>query len=114
MKSQASLLAACVHNLVISKSTPLKGRVSPANRYVSRTHTCGELTLKNLEEEVKLSGWIEFKRMGQFIILRDSYGSTQLLISKDVCVISCHTLNLFNVALCMYYWEILNNFREMI
>lgn len=76
---------ACVHNLVVSKPTPSKETVSPANRYVSRTHTCGELTLKNLGEVVKLSGWMEFKRMDKFITLRDSYGSTQLLIPDHVC-----------------------------
>lgn len=77
------MLAACIHNLV-KPSPSLKETVSPVNRYVSRTHTCGELTLKNVGEEVKLSGWIEFKRMGKFITLRDSYGSTQLLIPEDV------------------------------
>lgn len=64
----------------------MKEAVLPVNRYVSRTHTCGELTLENVGEEVKLSGWMEFQRMGgKFIILRDSYGSTQLLIPEDVC-----------------------------
>jgi len=58
--------------------------VSPVNRYVLRTHTCGELTLQNVGEEVKLSGWVEFQRMRKFLILRDSYGSTQLLIPEDV------------------------------
>jgi len=62
-----------------------KELVSPVNRYVQRTHTCGELTLKNVGEEVKLSGWLEFQRMKKFITLRDSYGSTQLLIPEDVC-----------------------------
>ncbi|XP_012217888.2 aspartate--tRNA ligase, mitochondrial [Linepithema humile] len=70
-----------VHNLVDKPAS--KEIVLPVNRYVLRTHTCGELTLKNLGEKVKLSGWIEFQRMGKFIILRDSYGSTQLLISED-------------------------------
>jgi len=75
-----------VHNLVISKSAPLtKEPVSPVNKYVLRTHTCGELTLKNVGEEVRLSGWMEFQRMRKFITLRDSYGSTQLLIPEDVC-----------------------------
>jgi len=78
--------AAYVHNAVINKSLPLNSsRTMPANRYVLRTHTCGELTLKNVGEEVKLNGWLEFHRMCKFIILRDSYGSTQLLIPENVC-----------------------------
>ncbi|XP_014472835.1 PREDICTED: aspartate--tRNA ligase, mitochondrial [Dinoponera quadriceps] len=82
LKNQAPLVA-CVHNLVTNKPTSFKETVSSANRYVSRTHTCGELTLKNLGEKVQLNGWMEFKRMDKFIILRDSYGSTQLLIPED-------------------------------
>ncbi|KAL6444713.1 hypothetical protein ACFW04_002052 [Cataglyphis niger] len=84
LKNQTPRLVGCIHNLVIGKSTPtIKEGVSPVNRYVLRTHTCGELTLQNVGEEVKLSGWVEFQRMGKFITLRDTYGSTQLLIPED-------------------------------
>ncbi|KYM92890.1 Aspartyl-tRNA synthetase, mitochondrial [Atta colombica] len=84
LKAQSAISISCVHNLVSNKSMPLtKEPVSPVNRYVQRTHTCGELTLKNVGEEVKLSGWLEFQRMKKFITLRDSYGSTQLLIPED-------------------------------
>jgi aspartyl-tRNA synthetase len=51
-----------------------------------RTHTCSELTAKNIEQEVKLSGWIHRKRdHGNllFIDLRDHYGITQLVFSKE-------------------------------
>lgn len=78
---------ACVHSLVSDKSAlkvTSRTTVSPANRYVLRTHTCGELTLSNVGEEVKLSGWLEFQRMHKFLTLRDSYGSTQLLIPENV------------------------------
>ncbi|XP_070156119.1 aspartate--tRNA ligase, mitochondrial [Polyergus mexicanus] len=84
LKKRTPCLVGCIHNLVIDKSAPtIKEGVSPVNRYVLRTHTCGELTLQNVGEEVKLSGWMEFQRMGKFITLRDSYGSTQLLIPED-------------------------------
>lgn len=84
LKNRSAISAACVHNLVAGKSAPLtKESVSPVNRYVLRTHTCGELTLKNVDEEVRLSGWMEFQRMKKFITLRDSYGSVQLLIPED-------------------------------
>ena len=48
-----------------------------------RTHTCGELNLKNNGENVLLSGWINKKRdHGHllFIDLRDNYGITQCVI----------------------------------
>jgi len=50
-----------------------------------RTHTCGELNLKNNGENVLLSGWINKKRdHGHllFIDLRDNYGITQCVIDN--------------------------------
>src|SRR5579871_2108715 len=52
-----------------------------------RTHTCGELTIKNVNQEVTLSGWVHRSReMGgvTFIDLRDRYGITQLVFNADV------------------------------
>ena len=50
-----------------------------------RTHTCGELNLKNKGEDVLLSGWVNKKRdHGNllFIDLRDNYGITQCVIDN--------------------------------
>ena len=50
-----------------------------------RTHTCGELNIKDKGEEVFLSGWINKKRdHGNllFIDLRDNYGITQCVIDN--------------------------------
>ena len=51
-----------------------------------RTHTCNELTLKNKNEKIILSGWINKKRdHGNllFIDLRDNYGLTQCVIDNS-------------------------------
>ncbi len=53
------------------------------NKY--RTHTCGELTLNNKDQIIKLSGWINKKRdHGNllFLDLRDHYGLTQCVIDE--------------------------------
>ena len=52
---------------------------------IYRTHTCNELNIKNNEEDVLLSGWINKKRdHGNllFIDLRDNYGITQCVIDN--------------------------------
>jgi len=54
------------------------------NRY--RTHNCGELTQKNKDQDIILSGWINKKRdHGNllFVDLRDHYGVTQCVIDKS-------------------------------
>ena len=50
-----------------------------------RTHNCGELTSKNISNEVILSGWVQKIRNKGFIIwidLRDRYGVTQIIFDQ--------------------------------
>jgi aspartyl-tRNA synthetase len=52
-----------------------------------RTHTCGELTLKNVQNEVTLAGWVQtVRKFGAitFVDLRDRYGITQLLFNESL------------------------------
>jgi len=53
---------------------------------IYRTHNCGELNIKNVGQEVRLSGWVQrIRNLGamKFIDLRDQYGITQIVISDD-------------------------------
>ncbi|SDZ83533.1 aspartyl-tRNA synthetase [Arachidicoccus rhizosphaerae] len=52
-----------------------------------RSHTCGELTLSNVQQEVTLSGWVQtIRKFGSitFVDLRDRYGLTQLLFGENL------------------------------
>lgn len=53
----------------------------------SRTHTCNELRIEHIGEKVVLTGWYEnirkvSKNLG-FLILRDFYGTTQIVIETE-------------------------------
>ena len=52
-----------------------------------RTHTCGELRMEHVGQQVKLSGWLENLRIVgsgfAFAVVRDYYGTTQLVIENE-------------------------------
>ncbi len=55
--------------------------------FQSRTHTCGELRLCHAGQEVTLSGWLEnVREVGAnfaFLVLRDFYGTTQIVVETE-------------------------------
>jgi aspartyl-tRNA synthetase len=62
---------------------------------IKRTHTCGELTLDNLDSKVSLNGWIsKIRDLGGliFIDLRDRYGVTQVFFNEKT------NKDVFNIA----------------
>ncbi len=52
-----------------------------------RTHTCNELRLEDAGKEVRLSGWMEnIREVGgnlAFVVLRDFFGTTQLVVEDE-------------------------------
>ncbi len=53
----------------------------------SRTHTCGELRLADAGKQVTIAGWMEnVREVGSnfaFIVLRDFYGTTQVVVETE-------------------------------
>ena len=55
--------------------------------FQSRTHTCGELRLSDAGKEVTLAGWLEnVREVGAnfaFLVIRDYYGTTQVVVQTE-------------------------------
>lgn len=59
--------------------------IAHANSFTERSHTCGELRKSDAGRKVKLCGWVQFQRLNKFVLLRDAYGVTQLVVPDEVC-----------------------------
>jgi len=63
----------------------------------NRTHTCDELRLSDAGKKVRLSGWMEnVREVGgnlAFVVLRDFYGTTQLVIEEEGLLRQVTSLN---------------------
>ena len=63
----------------------------------SRTHTCGELRIEDAGKQVTLVGWMEnLREVGAnlgFVVLRDFYGTTQLVIETEEMMAVVKELN---------------------
>ena len=62
-----------------------------------RTHTCGELRLADAGKSVKIVGWMEnVREVGSnfaFVVLRDFYGTTQVVIESEEMMAIIRGLN---------------------
>ena len=65
--------------------------------FQSRTHTCGELRLANAGQTVTIAGWMEnVREVGQnfaFVVVRDYYGTTQVVIETEEMMALIKPLN---------------------
>ena len=63
----------------------------------SRTHNCGELRISNVGESVTLVGWLEnMREVGSglgFVVLRDFYGTTQIVLETEEMVKTAKAIN---------------------
>ena len=63
----------------------------------SRTHTCNELRMAHVGEQVTIAGWMEnVREVGQnlaFLVLRDFYGTTQVVIETEEMMAAVKGLN---------------------
>ena len=62
-----------------------------------RTHTCGELRMEQAGQEVTLAGWMEnLREVSQslaFLVLRDFYGTTQVVLETEDTIQTVKELN---------------------
>ena len=62
-----------------------------------RTHTCNELRMEHVGQQVKIVGWMENVRtVGQnfaFVVLRDFYGTTQVVVETEDMMAIINSLN---------------------
>ncbi|KAM5147933.1 aspartate--tRNA ligase, mitochondrial isoform 2-T2 [Mantella aurantiaca] len=74
-----------VHRLQAASSGTSHERLrSPDfSSFVSRSHTCGELSAAHLGQEVTLCGWLQYQRGDIFLILRDFHGLTQVILPSE-------------------------------
>lgn len=65
--------------------------------FQSRTHTCNDLRMEHVGQTVKIVGWMENVRgVGSslaFVILRDFYGTTQVVLETEEMLASIKGLN---------------------
>jgi len=63
----------------------------------SRTHNCGELRLSDAGKQVTIVGWMEnLREVGSnfgFVVLRDFYGTTQVVIENEEMMSAVKALN---------------------
>ena len=63
----------------------------------SRTHNCGELRMENVGETVRICGWLEnLREVGSelaFAVLRDFYGTTQVVLETPELIAEFKALN---------------------
>ncbi|MCI8761861.1 MAG: aspartate--tRNA ligase [Oscillospiraceae bacterium] len=63
----------------------------------SRTHTCNDLRLEHVGTQVTIAGWMEnVREVGQnlaFLVLRDFYGTTQVVLETEDMVAAVKELN---------------------
>ena len=63
----------------------------------NRTHNLNELRINNVGERVRLAGWLENVRKVSknlaFLVLRDFYGKTQVVVEDEEILAFIDTLN---------------------
>ncbi|KAM4641172.1 aspartate--tRNA ligase, mitochondrial isoform 1-T2 [Discoglossus pictus] len=73
------------HRREVTSNTSDFGKPRPPdlNSFVSRTHTCGELSSAHVGQDVNLCGWLQYQRHDMFVILRDFHGLTQIILPQN-------------------------------
>ena len=56
-----------------------------ANGSIKLVRSGCDITLENVSERVRINGWLQHKRLGgQFLIVRDAYGTAQVVVQDPL------------------------------
>lgn len=94
LRGQATRVARLCNSLVISdekrQCTPVflqsrnfTNESKGVNNFSQRSHSCGEFRPSHIGEEVKICGWVQYKRL-MFLIVRDWSGTVQVLLPESM------------------------------
>ncbi|XP_072016673.1 aspartate--tRNA ligase, mitochondrial-like [Amphiura filiformis] len=62
----------------------IRSQHSGPSTFSLRTHSCGELRNSHVGKEVTLCGWIQHRRYDFMLTLRDSFGTTQVVLKEQI------------------------------
>ncbi len=86
-----------VYNTFLYLENPGKEEQRMSDLTAYRTHNCGELRAENAGETVTLAGWMEnVREVGSsfaFVVLRDFYGTTQIVVETAEMSKTFKTIN---------------------
>lgn len=76
--------------------------------FVNRETTCGELRKEDVGRNVTLVGWLDSKKHGKFLQLKDGYGMTQIIVDSDEMAIRQEVANVREDSIVMVKGKVIS------
>nr|XP_022341402.1 aspartate--tRNA ligase, mitochondrial-like [Crassostrea virginica]XP_022341403.1 aspartate--tRNA ligase, mitochondrial-like [Crassostrea virginica] len=72
--------------LVASRNLTTENEIQGFNNFSQRSHSCGEFRHTHIGQEVKICGWVQYKRL-MFLVVRDWSGLVQVLLPESMLAV---------------------------